>query len=78
MGHLFDLFFTPPPMPPIELPLPAWLVPGVLEAIGAAFKLAYRRGVCDGLVAGVLLTLLIRPSIRRRGQQGDRHDARTP
>ena len=60
MGHLIDLLFKPPSMPPIELPLPARLVPGVRTTIARAFELAYYRGVYDGVVAGVLVTLLRR------------------
>lgn len=70
MGHLFRLLFRPPPMPPIELPLPARIIPGVKVAIGQAFELAYYRGVYDGLLAGVLVTLLFLPSIRSRLAKG--------
>jgi hypothetical protein len=70
MKYLFDLLFNPPPMPPIELPLPARVIPGVKTAIGVAFKLAYERGVFDGFIAGVLLTMLFVPSIRQRAVKG--------
>ena len=71
MGHLIDLLFNPPLMPPIELPLPARLLPGVRVTIAKAFELAYYRGVYDfGLVAGVLVTLLFVPSIRSRVIKG--------
>jgi hypothetical protein len=73
MGHLLDLLFKPPPMPLIELPYPAKLIPGVKMAIGKAFELAYYRGVYDGLLAGVLLTLLFLPSIRSRITKGVSH-----
>ena len=73
MGHLIDLFFNPPPMPPIELPLPAAMIPGVRQTIAKAFELAYYRGVYDGFVAGVLLTLLFVPSIRSRVIKGATH-----
>ena len=73
MGHLIDLLFKPPPMPPIELPLPARLVPGVRTTIARAFELAYYRGVYDGFVAGVLVALLFLPSIRTRVTKGIAH-----
>jgi hypothetical protein len=73
MGHLIDLLFKPPPMPPIELPLSARLVPGVRMTIVKAFELAYYRGVYDGVVAGVLVTLLFLPSIRNRVTRGIAH-----
>ena len=75
MGHLIILLFKPPPIPPIELPLPARIVPGVRSTIAKAFELAYYRGVYDGLVAGVLLTLLFVPSIRGRIGKGATHVA---
>jgi hypothetical protein len=73
VGQLIDLFFKPPPMPPIELPLPARLVPGRRATIARAFDLAYHRGVCDGFVAGVLVTLLFLPLIRSRVTNGIAH-----
>jgi hypothetical protein len=51
MGRLLDLLSKPPPLPPIELPRPARLVPGVRTTIVKAF-VVYYRGVYDGLVAG--------------------------
>jgi hypothetical protein len=73
MGHLISLLFRPPPMPPIELPLPAKVIPGVKMAIGKAFELAYYRGVYDGFLAGVLITLLLLPSVRKRIAKGVSH-----
>ena len=73
MGNLIDLLFKPPPIPPIELPLPARLVPGVRMTIAKAFELAYYRGVYDGFLAGVLATLLFLPSIRNRVAKGVAH-----
>ena len=73
MGHLIDLLFKPPPLPPIELSLPARLVPGIRTSIVKAFELAYYRGVYDGFVAGVLLALLFVPSIRGRAAKGAAH-----
>ena len=70
---MFDLLFKPPPMPPIELPLPARLVPGVRATIARAFELAYFRGVYDGFVAGVLVALLLLPPIRSRVPRGNAH-----
>ena len=75
MRYLFELLFHPPVMPTIELPLPARLIPGVRTTLGAAFKLAYERGVFDGFVAGVLATLLFIPSIRARVIKGASHVA---
>jgi hypothetical protein len=73
MGHLIDLLFKPPPIPPIELPLPARMLPGVRQTIVKAFEIAYYRGVYDGFVAGVLVTLLFVPSIRSRVIKGATH-----
>ena len=70
MRHLFELFFNPPPMPPIHLPLPARLIPGVKTTITAVFKAVYERGVFDGFVAGVLVTLVFMPAVRRRIEKG--------
>jgi hypothetical protein len=73
MGHLFKIFFKPPPMPPIEISMPARLMPGVKVLIGKAFEMAYYRGVYDGLLAGVLLTLLLLPSVRKGIRKGISH-----
>jgi len=70
MGRLFDLLFNPPPMPAIDLPIAARLLPGVKLTIAKAFELAYKRGVLDGLMAGVLITLMFVPSIRSRVIKG--------
>lgn len=70
MRYLFELIFNPPVMPPIELPFPARLIPGIRTTLVAAFKLAYERGVYDGFIAGVLTTLLFVPSIRARVFKG--------
>ena len=70
MGKLLDILFSPPPIPPIELPLPARVVPGIKTTIAKAFVFAYERGVWDGFVAGVLVTLLFVPSIRQRALKG--------
>lgn len=75
MRHLFDLLFNPPAMPPIELPVPARFIPGIRTSIAAGFKLAYERGVYDGFLAGVLVTLLFVPSLRGRVAKGDAHVA---
>lgn len=66
MGHLINLLFSPPPMPEIDLPIAAHLVPGVKILIKQAFELAYYRGVYDGFVGGILVALLLVPSIKRR------------
>lgn len=66
MSQLFDILFYPPPMPPIDLPVPARLIPGIKATVMQAFELAYHRGCFDGFVAGVLVTLLFVPSIRDR------------
>lgn len=65
MKHLFDMLFTPPPMPEINLPMAARLVPAVKLAIADAFKMSYYRGVYDGLFAGVMLAMLLVPSLRK-------------
>lgn len=70
MGHLVNILFNPPEMPDIELPMAAHLIPHVKMAIAQAFELAYYRGVYDGLVAGVLLTLLFVPVIKERLGKG--------
>lgn len=62
MQALFDFFFTPPPLPPIDLPLAMRMVPGIHTTITAALDLVYKRGVFDGFVAGVLVSLLFTPS----------------
>lgn len=73
MRFLFDFLFNPPPLPPIELPLPARMIPGIKTTITVAFKLAYERGVYDGFVAGVLATMMFIPSIRGRAMKGASH-----
>jgi hypothetical protein len=70
VGHLITLLFRPPTVPPIELPMPAKLIPGVKIAIGKAFELAYYRGVYDGLIAGAIITLLFLPSLRKQLAKG--------
>jgi hypothetical protein len=70
VGHLVNILFNPPEMPDIELPMAAHLIPHVKMAIAQAFELAYYRGVYDGLVAGVLLTLLFVPVIKERLGKG--------
>ena len=61
-GLLFSLlawiasaFFTPPPVPPIHLPLPARLVPQVERTIGEAVSGAYLLGVENGIALGAIL-----------------------
>jgi hypothetical protein len=54
-------------MPPIHIPLPASLLPGIQSTIAEAYKLVYFRGVYDGFIGGVLLALLLAPHIRNRG-----------
>jgi len=70
VGHLVNILFNPPEMPDIELPMAAHLIPHVKMAIAKAFELAYYRGVYDGMVAGVLLTLLFVPTIKERIGKG--------
>lgn len=65
MKYLFDLMFNPPPIPEIHLPVASRMLPGVKVAIAEAFKLAYHRGLYDGAIAGVLVTLLFVPSLRK-------------
>lgn len=68
MERLLRIFFNPPTMPEIELSLPARMIPHVKLTIAKAFELAYHVGVRDGVIAGVLITLLLVPSLRKRGQ----------
>jgi hypothetical protein len=70
MERLLKLFFNPPPIPPIELPFPARMIPHIKLTIAKAFELAYHRGVLDGVIAGVLITMLFVPSIRNRATKG--------
>jgi hypothetical protein len=70
MGHLIALFFKPPPMPPIDLPLPPRMASGVLSIIGKVYETVYFRGVFDGVIAGVLITLMFVPSIKSRALRG--------
>ncbi len=65
MGHIISILFNPPVCPEIALPIPAYLIPGIRMTIAEVFKVAYYRGVYDGMVAGVLLTLFFVPSIRK-------------
>lgn len=69
MERLLDLFFPPPEAPPIH-PLLELLVPGAKQALAETAKLIYHRGLYDGLIAGVLLTLLFVPSLRGRAPKG--------
>jgi hypothetical protein len=70
MGRLIGMFFKPPPFPEITLPIAARLLPGIKVTIEKAFELAYYRGVYDGFIGGVLITLLFVPSIRSRVIKG--------
>jgi len=70
MGHLIELLFKPPPMPTLDLPVAARLLPAIKVAIFKALEIIYYRGVYDGFIAGVLLTLLFVPSIRSRVIKG--------
>lgn len=64
LASLFHFLFRQPDMPLINLPLPLRMVPHIRATISQAFTLAYERGVYDGFVAGVLLSLLLLPSLR--------------
>ena len=70
MRYVFELFFKPPEMPPINLPLPASLIPGTKNALLEIYKAVYERGVFDGFIAGVLVAVLVIPAVRR----GSRND----
>ncbi len=70
MRFLFDLLFNQPQMPPIDLPIPARLIPKIHTTIQAALRLTYERGVYDGFVAGVLVSILFIPSLRGRAIKG--------
>ena len=65
MQYLVDLLFSPPLMPPVHLPWPSHLLPGIQGAVTEVFRFAYYRGVYDGFVAGVLLYLLLAPHVRQ-------------
>ena len=71
MGRLFDLLFNPPPLPPLELPLPARMIPAIRVTVQQAFELAYHRGCFDGFVLGVLVALLFVPSLRGQRRKGE-------
>lgn len=70
LAALFNFLFRQPAMPPISLPLPVRMIPGVRATISQAFTLAYERGVYDGLVAGILLSLLLLPTLRSQVIKG--------
>ena len=70
MGHLINVLFTPPSCPDTVMPLIARMSPSVRTGIQQAFELTYYRGVYDGLIAGVLISLLLIPSIRNRALKG--------
>ena len=73
MRYLFESdCSTRPPCPQSSFRLPARLIPGIRTSIAAGFKLAYERGVYDGFLAGVLVTLLFVPSLRARVVKGAR------
>jgi hypothetical protein len=75
LAALFHFLFRQPPLPPINLPITVRMVPGVKQTISQAFTLAYERGVFDGFIAGVLLSLLLVPSIRTGVAKGVGHVA---
>jgi len=70
IDHLINILFKPPPMPDLDLPFAAKLIPQIKVAIGKAFELAYYRGVYDGFLAGVLVTLLFVPALRGKVAKG--------
>lgn len=55
MGRLFDWIFRPPPFP--SFPPHTSIAEGARIIMGA-FELAYKRGVLDGLLVGMALSLL--------------------
>ena len=59
MKYLYDLFFRPPPMPNVDLPLPAKMLPAIKVTLETAFKLAYERGVLDGVAVTLLAVTMI-------------------
>lgn len=67
MGRLLSFLFNPPPMPPLELPLPARMI----AAVSKAFELVYYRGVLDGVFAGAILALILMTAIRSRATKGE-------
>lgn len=75
MDNVFKLFFNPPPIPPIELPFPARMIPHIKLTIAKAFELAYHTGVRDGVIAGVLIALLFVPSIKNRLAKGNKDES---
>lgn len=70
LASLFHFLFRQPDLPLINLPLPVRMIPNVRQTIYQAFTLAYERGVYDGFVAGVLLSLLLLPSLRSQLLKG--------
>lgn len=72
MNKLLQILFSPPQPPPIEFPpfVTAKLKAGILSAIVEALRTAYYRGVFDGLVAGILLMMLLFPSLRGQATKG--------
>ena len=67
MLKLVEILFNPPPMPHVDLPLlPHRIEASVLSTLAEIFRGVYYRGVFDGVIAGVLVTLLFVPKIRDR------------
>ena len=65
MGHIINILFTPPALD-VQYPFIARLVPALKVSVIKALELTYYRGVYDGFVAGVLVTLLFVPTIKNR------------
>lgn len=63
MGRLFDWIFRPPPFP--EFPAHTSIAEGARIIMGA-FELAYKRGVLDGFLFGVAISILFLTKWRDR------------
>ncbi len=45
----------PPPMPPVDLPIPLRWVPSVKQSLEGVYKAAYAMGLADGFNAGLVV-----------------------
>lgn len=59
LGTLLRHFISPPPMPPIELPVPLRYMPAVKQAVTEVCKGMYYSGAMDGFACGMCLATAI-------------------